>query len=134
MPLIPRGLTKRLFERIKEVVKEQLLPVPAPAPKDAPTPEPEGPVDLGPPSSLEELKYRITFAGRNRLIARMKYNGQWRDTEVYSYRMRDADDPKIPLLYAWCGKDRGIEAFKLKRIEDFQLTDRVYEARWPVEF
>lgn len=64
----------------------------------------------------------------------MLYNGHWRDAEVYSYRYRDKDKPHQPLLYAYCRKDDQIEAFKLDKIQDIQLTDRPFNPRWVVEF
>lgn len=86
------------------------------------------------PLSYGRLRYRIGLAGRNRLIAKMKYHGMWRDVEVYSYRYRDKDTPHIPLLYAYSHKDGAIRSYKLLKVQGFALTRRAYSPRWPVEF
>lgn len=139
--------------RIKQLVKEQLglnqpnpfstqhpsnrAPIPgaapvAPAPDEAPAPERV----RGRPRSLEEIKQRIQEAGRQLppVMIRMLYHNRWRDVEPYSYRYRDADDPHIPLFFGYCHKDDQIEAFKLKKIQDVQVTQQPFNARYVVEF
>lgn len=168
MPLIPRGLTDSLFDRIRDRVRRELGVEPTaptagepgtadpgfmsrikqlvrerlgiePAVRDAePAPGGFGDQDVyyGPPKSLEDVKRRIQEAGRSQppMLLRVFYNGQWRDLEPYSYRYQDKDDPHIPLFFAFCHKDQQIEAFKLKKIFDIQVTRRPYQPKWTVEF
>lgn len=122
-------------ERVRRLVRKRLSPTEDAAPEAPPEAPPEEPPYRGPPRSLAEVNQRIQEAGRKRVLLRMLYNGVWRDVEPYSYRYRDADDPHIPLLYGWCvTKDDQIEAYKLKKIEDLQVTNRPYNPRFVVEF
>jgi hypothetical protein len=131
------GAPPDFMSRIKQLVKQQLgygQPPGPPAPPGAP---PAAPEYQGPPRGLAEIKQRIQEAGRQQppKLLKLLYNNQWRDVEVYSYRFRDADDPHIPLLYAFdVTKDNQIEAYKLKKIQDLQVTGRPYQPRWVVEF
>ena len=162
VPLIPTGLGRRLYDRVVNRVRRELGPdttetamvphKPSLADRiknvvrrvlniEQPTPAlpgepPEPPLYTGPPRTLEEVKQRIQEAGRQHppVLLRALYNGRWRDLEPYSYRKRDRDDPHIPLLYAFCHKDNGIEAFKLKKFRDLQVTNRPFQPRWDVEF
>lgn len=124
---------------IKNRIKQELgIGQPQPGLPLAPgqPPPPPKPAYSGPPRNLSEVKERIQKAGRSKppMLVRMLYNGQWRDVSVFSYRYRDADDPHIPLLYGYCHKDNHIEAFKLKKIQDIQVTNRPFQPQWPVEF
>ena len=135
MPLIPSGLSQALFERLKDRVKRELGLEPAGSaeptePGGKPVAEPQS----TPPSSNEEKKLRIQEAGRKRVLLLMQYNGIYRHVEPYSYRFRDKDNANEPLLYAFCHKDQGIEAFKLRKITDLQVTDQPFSPRYPVEF
>ncbi len=159
MPLLPRGLSDQLFNRIRDRVRDQLgVETTAPRPDDpglssrikqivrerlgldptAPMPEEVGaePPYYGPPRSLEEVRQRIQEAGRNLppLMLRMLYNNRWRNVEPYSFRWRDKDDPHIPLFYAYCHKDKQTEAFKLKKVQDLQVTNQPFQPRFVVEF
>lgn len=119
------------LSRIRELTHQQVGTDPTqPPPPKAPDPY------QGPPRSLEEVKARIQAAGRQRppKLLRMLYNGNWRDTEPYSFRWRDADDPQIPLFFGYCHKDDHIEAYKLKKIQDLQVTNRPFQERWVCEF
>ena len=160
MPLNPRGLGDRLFQRLRDRVRTQLSGTP-PATGEAGPADPglssrirqhirdrlrleplttseqsQPAAEQGPPRSLEEVRQRIQAAGRQmppRLL-RMFYNNHLRDVEPYSFRWRDRDDPHIPLFFGYCYKDKQIEAFKLKKIQDIQVTDQAFQPRWPVEF
>jgi len=152
-----------VFDRLRNVVQQQIgvTPVAPVAPSSA---EPPGLIDRvtdtvrqylnlspelqqpqqqevpaiaqTPPASLQEVKHRIQLAGRQvpPVLLRMRYNNNWRDVEPYSFRYRDADDPHVPLLYAYCHKDNQIEAFKLKKITDLQVTSTPFVPQWDVEF
>lgn len=164
MPVIPRGLSDRMFNRIRQRVQDSLgapsvQPV-APTRESVDTglssrirqfvqdrlglePSPtetvsqtQAPVVSGPPTSLEEIKQRIQDAARRMppLKLRALYNGAWRNLSPYSFRYRDADDPHIPLLYAYCDKDKQVECFKLKKFQDLQITAEPYVPQYPVEF
>lgn len=100
------------------------------------------PTFQGPPSGISDIMTRIQWAGRQsppRLL-RMAYQSanspvaQWRDVEPYSYRYRAKEDPNIPLFFGYCHKDHNIEAYKLQRIADIQVTDKTFNPRWEVEF
>jgi hypothetical protein len=158
MPLDPRGLGERVFNRVVDRVRRQLGVEPvAPVAPVGEEPQPgvidrvqqlvrqrlglepqveQAPPYYGPPRSLEEVKQRIQQAGRQMppVLLRMEYNGNYRDVEPYSYRYRDAEDPHIPLFYGYCHKDNQIEAFKLKKITDLQVTAQPFQPRWVVEF
>jgi hypothetical protein len=141
VPLIPKGLTESLVQRLKERVKRELsegvLSPIAPVIQQQLGIEPDEPQPLQPhrrPTTLAEKMFRIQEAGGNNVLLWMEYNGVYRHVEPYSYRYRDRDNPHEPLLFAWCHKDKGIEAFKLRKITDCVVTDRPFTPRWPVEF
>lgn len=142
MPLIPRGLTEGLVERLKERVKRELEQrVVSPIKErvrqelgiEEPVPDPEHQPHRRPVSIAEKM-FRIQDAGRQRVMLYMEYNGIYRYVEPYSYRYRDKDNPNQPLLFAYCHKDHGIEAFKLVKITDAVVTRRTFSPRWDVEF
>lgn len=78
---------------------------------------------------------RIRFAARNRLCARVAYQGVLRLVEPYSLRQAAAG----PLLLYIHELDRGglptnaIEAFKVAEIQDAKITDQVFRPRFRVE-
>ena len=169
MPLIPRGLTQRLFNRVVDRTRQELgrplergksffdrvkertltelglpgrtqVPVardpwaeawePAPEPTQSPEIPPQGPA-----TTEDEIRARISAAGRRLLLIRMKYHGLPRDVEPYKIadgRGKDGND----LFYGWCYKDKALESFRMDRIEDVQITNRPFVPRnnWPVEF
>jgi predicted DNA-binding transcriptional regulator YafY len=89
----------------------------------APTPVVQSPI------SIDDKMGMIAEAARTKTLLFMKYNGDWRYTEPYSYRFRGEGR----LFYAFCFKDQRINSFKLEKIEDLQLTEMPYAPRWPVE-
>lgn len=115
------------FDRVKQVVKKQL---------GLGQQQQRRPMFVGPANSLQEIKRRIEWAGRQMppLLLNLTYHGYPRKVEGYSYRYRDADHPHIPLFFGWCGKDLHIEAYKLLKIQDVQVTNLPFNPRWPVEF
>lgn len=78
------------------------------------------------PLSLAELQKRIKFCADHRLQGRMLYHGNFRNVEPMSYRYRAREERFVPLLYAWCWKDRAVEAFKLQKVGAFQVTYQPY--------
>lgn len=143
MPLIPRGLSPGLFERLKDRFQRELSErVVSPVrerierglgitPPGEPPPSP--PAHRAPTTNAEKM-FRIQTAGRLGVLLWMRYNGQYRKVEPYSYRYRDADYPDEPLFFGWCDKDKQIEAFKIRKIQDIQVTEEPFEPRWTVEF
>lgn len=144
MPLIPSGLSRSLFERLKERSKQELNRLTQPVQDlgqrlktrvlDTLGVETQPAAPQPPPATNAEKLLRIQMAGRNRTMLNMQYNGVYRKVEPYSFRYRDKDEPHVPLFYAFCHKDRQIEAFKIRRIQDLQVTNEVFSPRWPVEF
>lgn len=94
----------------------------------------ESPQPQPAPTTNAEKMLRIQTAGRRRVLLNMQYNGVYRKVEPYSYRYRDKDNPNEPLFYAYCYKDQQIEAFKIRRIQDLQVTGEQFAPRWTVEF
>lgn len=94
------------------------------------------------PTSLEDVKARIQWAGRNRRVVIVHYvdvHGvphAHRDMEGYSYRYRAKQDRHVPLFYGWCRLHNEIHAMKLQGMTDVQFKDEAYTPRngWPVEF
>ena len=89
----------------------------------APTAPPEGPMDMASKISM------LADAGRRRVMVRMKYDGQVRLVEPYSFR----DKGTGRLFYGWCSIHSRIHSFKPERIETVELTDISYMPRWEVE-
>jgi predicted DNA-binding transcriptional regulator YafY len=124
MPLIPRGLSQGLIDRVKQRVKQELGLVPS---------------QQGPPNSEAEMKLRIrtaVSANPPRLV-RVLYQAEdattptWREMECYSLRYRGKGG--VPLLYAYCRKDNAIEAFRFDRVKDIQLTNKPFEPKYQIE-
>lgn len=141
------------LDRIKERIKTELSPeVQAPAigstpPKqDAPgfvdklkervrnlTPIQQAMLDPKAPLDPARVKYRIHFAGSNRLLVLLKYNGNLRYMEVYSYRV---DEPgSQPDLFAFCLTHQKIHRLKLSKIQGLIVTDIPFTPRdgWKIE-
>ena len=112
-------LTK--FQQPKIPKKQRPGKPPPSAP--APTPVVQSPV------SIDDKMGLIAEAARTHTLLFMKYNGDWRYTEPYSYRFKGEGR----LFYAFCYKDQRINSFRLEKIEDLQLTEMPYSPRWPVE-
>jgi predicted DNA-binding transcriptional regulator YafY len=133
----PTTFEDRLREKVRKFLR---LDEPSAAPSSEPPAAP--PPYYGKPRSLEEIKARLQAAGSRRppVLVRMYYRAEdapsasWRDVEPYSYRYRAKEDPHVPLLYGYCHKDQQLEAFKLQRIEDLQVTNTPFQPRWRVEF
>jgi hypothetical protein len=136
---------RNVFQRARDYVQRVLGPSPSPSPGPSPAPEPGPPLPPFPnqrPTSLDDVKARIQWAGRNRRVLTIDYvdmdgvvHGH-RDVEPYSYRYRAKKDAHIPLFYAYCRMHQEIHAFKLQGIRDVQFTADVFMPRnsWEVEF
>lgn len=98
---------------------------PGKPPPSAPAPAPV----IQSPVSIDDKMGMIAEAAKSQTLLFMKYNGNWRYTEPYSYRF----GVNGRLFYAFCYKDQRINSFKLEKIEDLQLTEMTYAARWPIE-
>jgi hypothetical protein len=148
-----------LFSRVRDRIRDELgfgpRPLTGPQSPTSPTlptyqppqppqqhmPRPTPLIYRGPPRSLNEVMHRIQEAGRKRVLLYANYQAKdgnpiWRHMEPYSFRYRDSDSPWIPLVYCFCHKDteNQIEAFKLRRFHDLQVTDQPFTPKWPVEF
>jgi len=164
MPINPRGLTPGLVDRIRNQVRNIFAPSAPNAPNAPEPGAPqdpgffsrirdqakswlskrreEAPPFQGPPAGLNDIMARIQWAGRQNppRMLRMSYQSkdspmpQWRNVEPYSYRYRAKEDPHIPLFFGYCHKDQGIEAYKLQRIADIQITDKPFAPKYEVEF
>jgi len=126
-----------LWGKIKKRVKDLLGPE-APKKQD---PLKEGPLDQ------ETIRYRIQTAGRLNVLLLMRYNGQLRHVEPYSFRVKrkkpkgkgplsfyDDFRPITEYFYGFCLLHSEIHAFKMDKIEEIYLTDQKYSPRWIVEF
>ena len=78
---------------------------------------------------IDDKMGMIAEAARTVTLLFMKYNGNWRYVEPYSYRFKGEGR----LFYGFCMKDQHIESFRLEKIEDLQNTEMPYAPRWPVE-
>lgn len=126
MPLLPRGLTPGLLTRVRERLKRELGLAPTKRPPVS------GPEDV-------LLRMREAVHQEPPKLVRALYKGEdatsatWRLLEPYSIRYRGKGG--VPLLYAACEKEsyKGIEAFRLERFQDVQVTDIPFKPRWKVE-
>jgi hypothetical protein len=158
VPLIPRGLTPSFVQRIQDGVRNLRAPggVEQVVNRTVDRVKREindrlpggggqqtdfaggGDIPMPPiPSDVGDVMARIARAGAQWRILRVRYHDTERDLEPYSFRYRDADDPHIPLLYAYCHKDEATEAFKLKKFQSITITNRTYGpigAKWDNEF
>jgi len=78
---------------------------------------------------------RLRYAARNRLLARVGYQGVTRLVEAYSLRMPATGNL---LLYVFerergVGPGEGIKAFKVAELGDVQVTDRPFQPQYLVE-
>lgn len=89
----------------------------------APSKPPTGPMDMSDKVSI------LTEAGRKRVMVRMKYDGQVRLVEPYSFR----DKSTGRLFYGWCSIHSRIHSFRLEKIEELEYTNIAYQPRWEVE-
>jgi hypothetical protein len=128
VPLIPKGIGRSLYERVKERLKHELGLEPAERP---------------PARTAQEVLMRIHEAASQRppKMVRALYKAKdadvatWRHLQPYSLRMRAKDDPGTPLIYAACEKDQWkVEAFIPARFEDVQVTNIPFTPRYKVEF
>lgn len=82
-------------------------------------------------SILETIKQ----AARERKILKIIYrekdgtNEGWRHIEPYSFSHDDGEDG----FFAWDINKGGIRRFSINRIEDAQITDKIYNPRYEVE-
>ena len=141
MPLTPWGLSKSLFEGIKERVTTEfgrrvVEPIQTRVREELGVPSPEPHV---PATTKSQKMYRIQLAGRRRVLLHMRYNGVWRYVEPYSYdttKRKNRKFPGEPLFFAFCYKDQQIECFHISSIQDCAVTDTTFTPRadWVVEF
>jgi len=73
----------------------------------------------------------VRFAGRNRLVIDLGYDGTTRLVEPYSYRRTEMGGL---LLYGWNVASGGIRAYRADRIDGVRVTDEPFEPRYRVEF
>lgn len=124
------------IDRVRSLVQRDL-------PEEDPSAPPPAPVEVarvrfqGPLAGLPDVMARVQFAARQvpPLLLNEVYHDTPRRSEPYSYRYRAKEEPHVPLLYVYCHKDHNIEAHKLQRIQDLQVTAQPFPAiRWPIEF
>lgn len=122
------SLPAEFLGRIKEEAKRRLLKL--------------SPIQrrlLDPTQPLDEptKKYRIHFAGENRTLLYLSYNGQYRHVEPYSYRLSGKPEfpggPRTLLFYGYCRLHDEIHAFKLGKIKDMVTTNETFRPRWEIE-
>lgn len=123
-----KGLTPGLVDRIKNKVKEFWD---GRSDEAEATPQ-EDPLLIGPGVDAPIIMYRIRAAAARQVLLYMKYNGEWRHVEPYSWRRRQAVG-NTPLLMGFCYLHSTIEAYKVDKIEDVQVTDRPFKPKWPIE-
>lgn len=118
---VPQGLS----DRIRSVVKDKLSNLPGIQERMLdPTKE---------NIDLPTIKYRLAYAGRNRLLVLMRYNGQNRHVEPYSWRLRGKQ--KRLYFFGFCRIHDKIHMFKPEKIQGCIVTDELYRPRnnWRVE-
>lgn len=123
MPLNPSGLTRGLIDRIK-----QRLGLEPAAGDDTPAHDEQL---QGPAGDAATVMYRIKLAARGLVLLHMKYNNTWRHVEPYSFRYDDVGPQ--PKFFGYCHLHNHIEKYRLDRIQDVHVTDRMFNPRWPVE-
>ena len=76
------------------------------------------------------LAQTIAFCGQNQVLMMMRYNGNEREVEVYSYKITGKGDT---LLYAYCYKDQQIESFRVDKIEHAKATKTPFNPKWEIK-
>lgn len=82
------------------------------------------------------MKDTIIEAGQNLKTIRLDYtekdgsNEGWREVEPYSFREKKG----IEYFYGFDINKDGIRGFIIDSINDVEITDNDYDARWDVEF
>lgn len=126
MPLIPKGLTTGLIQRVKDRLKRELGMAPSQRP---------------PPSGPQEILMRVQEAASQDppCMVRALYQAKdaqvatWRLLQPYSIRARAEDGAW--LLYAGCEKDNwNVESFDLRRFKDLQVTNLPFTPKFDVEW
>lgn len=120
---MPYGLTAGFIDRLRERINQMWGEDGDSIATDARA--------VGPADDIDTIMYRIRAAGRMHTLLYMKYNNTWRHVEPYSFRYRSKG--MQPLFYGYCRLHDTIEAYRIDRIQDVQLTDRPYSPRWEVE-
>ena len=115
---LSEGFGQRIRRTIKEKVR-QLSPVQRRM--------------LDPNAALDDaaIKYRIRYAGQNRLLLFMLYGGSWRHIEPYSYRYRGKG--KSLRFMGYCRLHDQIHSFNPNKIQGLIVTDEPFTPRWPIE-
>ena len=133
MPLNPKGLSKGLFDRIKERVRDLFNQTPGNESAEQVADELQVPPEQaqGPASDIPTMLMRIRYAGRTSTLLYMKYNNTWRNVEPYSFRYRSKG--MQPLFYGYCLLHNSIEAYRIDRIQDVRVTNQPFSARWSVQ-
>jgi hypothetical protein len=80
---------------------------------------------------LATANLMVRQAGKQAVLLAVKYNGQWRHMEPYSFRRRSAGGE--PLFYAFCRLHDEIHSIYLSRVEGLMVTDIPFSPRWPIE-
>lgn len=119
-------VAKGLGDRIKQKVKEKVKKL---APVEEYLLDPKKPLDD------PTIKYRIRYAGANKVLLYMLYGGQWRFVESYSYRLRGTSGKSKLLFYGWCLLHQKIHCFRLDKIQGLLVTNIPYSPRngWDIE-
>lgn len=155
MPLLPLGLGKKTLDRVKkrleqeispiyERVKEELGQKPPPAGPTAPPAEPPKPtLPVARTPGAMEVMLREAVNMKPPVMVRALYQRKGAKTATWRYLQpvemvagRAAKDTSRPMLYAACEADGWkIEAFRLDRFEEMQLTNLPYavQMQYPVK-
>lgn len=82
------------------------------------------------------MKDKISEAGQNLKTIRIDYtekdgsNEGWREVEPYSFREKNG----VEYFYGYDINKGGIRGFLIDSINDVEISDNDYDARWDVEF
>lgn len=125
---IQPGFLSRIKNQVKQKVKKQVVQL--------------GPVQqrlLDPQAPLDDatIKFRISYAGQNRLLLFLNYGGQWRHVEPMSYRTSGKPDhpggPRTLRFYGWCLIHDQTHSFIPGKIKGLIVTDIPFTPKYPIE-
>ena len=119
----PEQLPKGFGDRLKKTVQDYASKL---------SPVQERLLDPSAPLDQSTIKYRIRFAGKNNVLLFMRYNGQDRHVEPYSFRMNGKN--KKLRFFGLCRVHDAIHSFNPDKIQGLIVTNIPFNPRWPVEF
>lgn len=131
MPILPRGLSRELFDRVRDRVRtefglEQKLRPPANTPEMILMRAREA-VRRSPPR-LVRGTYQAADANAPTTRLMQCYSIRYRGVPAFE------GGPRRPLLYAACEKDGWkVEAFRLDRFHDMQVTNIPFTPKHKIE-